>query len=294
MRYCVLQNSIVTSLILFVTLLFSSIDSAAQIKLAWDPSTDADLAGYKVYYGGASRTYGPPIDVGKVTTCTVPGLRQGMTYYFAVTAYNSSHNESGYSNEAYGMLTLTAPETVLAPRVLSGPTSGVTRRSYTYTTGGSTSSLGNPVEYQFDWKGDGTSLSPWGSAIRSNTWVSPGAYNVRARARCAIHTGVISSWVGPISVRISQTTASYTVTTNPPGLQITVDGTNYTAPQTFNWEVGSSHTLSVRSPQSGGSGRWYVYVSWRDGGAQSHLITIPSSSTNYNTATFRMVWSPWR
>ena len=47
MRYRVLQNSIVTSLILFLTLLFSSIDSAAQIKLAWDPNTDADLAGYE-------------------------------------------------------------------------------------------------------------------------------------------------------------------------------------------------------------------------------------------------------
>jgi hypothetical protein len=285
MRQSLLRNSIVTSLILFLTLLFSAIDSAAQIRLAWDPNTDADLAGYKVYYGTASEIYGLSIDVGNVTTCTVLGLTQGVTYYFAVTAYDSSDSESGYSNEVYGMLAPTVPETISAPNVLSGPTSGVTGSSYSYTTGGSTSSLGDPVEYQFDWKGDGTNLSLWGSAAQSNTWASPGTYNVRARARCAIHTSVISSWVGPISVTISQTTLSHTVTTNPPGLQITVDGTNYTASQTFNWVVGSSHTLSVASPQSGGSGRQYVYASWSDGRAQSHSITVPSSSATY-TANF--------
>ncbi len=176
---------------------------------------------------------------------------------------------------------LAAPETVSAPNMLSGSGSGVVGSSYTYTTGGSASSLGDPVQYQFDWKGDGTSLSAWGSASQSYAWASPGAYNVRARARCAIHTTVISLWVGPISVAISQTTPSHTVTTNPPGLQVTVDGTNYTSPQTFNWAVGSSHTLSATSPQSGGAGTQYVYASWSDGGAQSHSITAPSSSATY-------------
>ena len=39
------------------------------------------------------------VDVGNVTTYTVTGLADGATYYFAVTAYDSVGNESGYSNE---------------------------------------------------------------------------------------------------------------------------------------------------------------------------------------------------
>ncbi|RKY88170.1 hypothetical protein DRQ11_04355, partial [candidate division KSB1 bacterium] len=76
-----------------------------------------------------------------------------------------------------------------------------------------------------------------------------------------------------------------TVTTNPLGLSITVDGTNYTSPQVFNWVSGSTHTIGVSSPQSGGEGVQYVFSSWSDGGAQSHEITVPSSSTTY-TANF--------
>ncbi len=40
---------------------------AAQVTLAWNANTDPAVAGYKLYYGKASRTYGTPVDVGKVT-----------------------------------------------------------------------------------------------------------------------------------------------------------------------------------------------------------------------------------
>jgi hypothetical protein len=73
--------------------------AAADITLVWDPNSEPDLAGYKVYFGTASRTYGAPITLGKVTTYTVTGLTPGRTYYFAVTAYNTAGLESGYSNE---------------------------------------------------------------------------------------------------------------------------------------------------------------------------------------------------
>lgn len=72
---------------------------AAQVTLAWDSNTESDLAGYKVYYGATSRNYSMFIDVGKVNTYTVTGLTDGNTYYFAVTAYNTSNVESAYSSE---------------------------------------------------------------------------------------------------------------------------------------------------------------------------------------------------
>jgi hypothetical protein len=99
MRHSFLRNSIVIFLILLLTLLFSSIESMAQVKLAWDPNTEPDLAGYQVYYGTASGNYGYSIDVGNVATYTLMGLTQGVTYYIAVTAYDSADNESAYSNE---------------------------------------------------------------------------------------------------------------------------------------------------------------------------------------------------
>jgi hypothetical protein len=78
---------------------------------------------------------------------------------------------------------------------------------------------------------------------------------------------------------------SVTVTTSPANLSITVDGTTYTAPQSFNWAVGSSHTLNTTSPQSGPSGTQYVWSTWSQGGTQSQTVTAPSSSTTY-TANF--------
>jgi hypothetical protein len=74
-----------------------------------------------------------------------------------------------------------------------------------------------------------------------------------------------------------------TVTTSPTGLSIVVDGTTYTAPQSFSWVAGSNHTVNAPSPQ--GTGPQYVFSSWSDSGAQSHTIIAPSSATTY-TASF--------
>lgn len=71
---------------------------AADVTLAWDPSASTNVAGYKVYYGNSSRTYGAPITVGKQTTYTVTGLGSG-TWYFAVTAFAADGSESDFSNE---------------------------------------------------------------------------------------------------------------------------------------------------------------------------------------------------
>jgi hypothetical protein len=70
-----------------------------QATLEWDPNGETDLAGYRMYVGTASGMYGGPIEVGLATTCTVTNLLARHTYYFAVTARNTSGMESGKSNE---------------------------------------------------------------------------------------------------------------------------------------------------------------------------------------------------
>ena len=223
MHYSRMRNLIVTSLILFLSLLFSSTVSAAQIRLAWDPNTESDLAGYLVHYGTASRSYGTPINVGNVTSYTVTGLTPGVRYYFAVTAYDTEYDESTFSNEVYGTVT----ETVLAPTVLSGPTGGISGTSYAYTAGGSSSTLGHSVQYQFDWKGDGTDLSSWGAATQSKTWTASGTYHVRARARCTTHQSVVSLWSSLLTVNITNTPVN-----NPPTVPVTLQAENFTTKTT--------------------------------------------------------------
>jgi trimeric autotransporter adhesin len=84
---------------------------------------------------------------------------------------------------------------------------------------------------------------------------------------------------------VTPITANITVASTPAGRTITVDGTDYTAPRTFTWTIGSSHTVSTTSPQAGGPGTRYSFTSWSDSGSRSHSITVPATAATY-TATF--------
>jgi len=70
-----------------------------EVVVAWESNDEPDLLGYKVYYGNASRLYRGCIDVGMSTEYTVTTLPESGTFYFAVTAYDTAGNESGYSQE---------------------------------------------------------------------------------------------------------------------------------------------------------------------------------------------------
>ncbi len=76
--------------------------------LSWDAPTKnedgtplEDLAGYIVYYGTESSNYDVSYDVKNTTTYKVDNLTEERTYYFVITAYDTSGNESKYSEEIY-------------------------------------------------------------------------------------------------------------------------------------------------------------------------------------------------
>ncbi len=75
--------------------------SPGSVTLRWDPSTDSDLTGYKIYSSVSSGFYGPPIATlpASVTTYQATGLATGVTYFFVVSTYNSAGGESLHSNE---------------------------------------------------------------------------------------------------------------------------------------------------------------------------------------------------
>ena len=73
--------------------------------LAWDAVAATNLSGYRLYYGTTPgsylQPYGQGISAGNATTFTLMGLSSSTRYYFAVTAFDTSGNESGYSNEVF-------------------------------------------------------------------------------------------------------------------------------------------------------------------------------------------------
>jgi len=99
-------RSLGTALLCIALLLLTDVLHAAEATLAWDPNHEADLAGYGVYF--KQGIDGPPYEffgffaLSDMTDPNSPvfevtGLQQNATYYFAVTAYDTSDNESAYS-----------------------------------------------------------------------------------------------------------------------------------------------------------------------------------------------------
>jgi hypothetical protein len=288
------RRLIITLLVIVTSIFISRIASTAELRLAWDPNTEPDLSGYRVYYGTAPRSYGTPINVGNVTTYTLGGLTSGQTYFIAVTAYDSSGYESGFSNEVSG--TPSNPtETVSTPNLLVGPTSGLPGTPYSYTTGGSSSSLGHSVQYQFDWKGDGTDLSTWGTATQSKTWTTTGTYNVKSRARCATHTNILSNWSNSLSVDI---------TPSPPAAAtlISPTGTITTATPTYTWNAVAESTwynLSVNDSTGSRISQWYSSVQAGCGSGTGTCSVAPSVALVNGAAQWKVQtynsggYGPW-
>ncbi len=78
--------------------------------------------------------------------------------------------------------------------------------------------------------------------------------------------------------------ASVTVTSNPVGLKVVVDGTTITTPASFSWTLNSTHTLDVPDGVQTLTGKiansttsttfYYAYGRWNDSTSQSHTITV--------------------
>jgi len=70
--------------------------------LAWDPNSENDLAGYRIFYReeGQSYNYEELAWEGSETTCTIYNLDDNATYYFVARAFDTRGSESGDSNEA--------------------------------------------------------------------------------------------------------------------------------------------------------------------------------------------------
>ncbi|ABQ26507.1 Ig-like domain-containing protein [Geotalea uraniireducens] len=195
---------------------------ATNVALQWNPNTDANLAGYKVYYQADSSTTpfngtGSPMDVSNQTTATVSNLDPGRTYYFAVSAYDTSGVESSYSN------IVTVPESVLPTVSLSYPANNTTASGTLSVTASAGDNVGvTKVEFYVNGVLNGTDTSTPYIYSWNTSSLAAGNYTLMAKAYDAAGNVDQSS---NVSVTVVNDTTPPTVSLTAPGNNATVSGT---------------------------------------------------------------------
>jgi len=212
--------------------------NAAQATLSWTaPTTNADgssltdLAGYKFYVGNASGSYQQCIDVGNLNSYTLNTLNDGATYYFAVTAYNSTGLEGNYSNE----VSKSFPPLQVSHLVAA-----------TFGSGGTITALNNANISQVS---DGTTTLL--SVIVNDG--SSQSFNIAATAGYqVVNVAVDNVSIGPVTTyRFSNITANHTITaTFAPLASFTITasagiGGTITPAGTATFNSGASQTYTI-------------------------------------------------
>jgi len=82
-----------------------SVRSTGTVNVAWDTNPEPNIAGYRVFLGGASGNLAQIQDVGLTTTASLSSLAPATTYYCAVQAYDTLGMASALSGE----ITFTTP-----------------------------------------------------------------------------------------------------------------------------------------------------------------------------------------
>jgi len=158
----------------------------------------------------------------------------------------------------------------------------------------------NEILVLFDNLGSIIGVTPQG--VRGGPGLNGGGNDDGCWARYpnAVDTDSTSDWRWQTSTRGQSNggEVSITMTSLPEGSGfVNVDGSAVVTPGTFTWIDGETHDLEAISPVSGGSGVRYVWVSWSDGGAQTHTYTTPSSgqtfTANYKTQFYITVTSSY-
>ncbi len=93
------STGVKSSLVILAFILIPSLVFAVTARVTWNRNTESDLAGYWVYYGTSPSNYDHLVGVSTTPSIDITGLEAGKTYYFAVTARDTSGNQSGFSQQ---------------------------------------------------------------------------------------------------------------------------------------------------------------------------------------------------
>ena len=218
---------------------------AGTATLAWNASSGS-VAGYRVYYGQASGTYttvkpdAPSLISG--TTYTTPDLPAG-TYYFAVKAFDSAGNSSGYSNQ---VSTTIAAATVVAPTAnfSANKTTGVAPLAVSFTD----SSTGSITSRSWNF-GDGTTST---AQNPSKTYSNAGIYTVKLTATGpgGSNTATKTNYISVTAPTTTAPIASFTAGPASGGAPLLVTFTDTSAGSVTNrsWNFGDGTTSTAQNP----------------------------------------------
>jgi hypothetical protein len=283
--------------------------AAPSITLAWDPSPDPSVVGYKVYWGVATRNYTNSLSAGSATTLTISNLVVGPTYYFAATAYDTNGIESDYSVEASGAVVLPNQQptlNVISPVTinegagtqtvnLSGITSGATNENQTLTVTATSSNTGlipnptvnytspsttgtltfAPVAFQ-----NGTSTitvtvndGAASNNIVSRTFVVTVNSVNQAPTLNALTSVTIQENSGPQTVNLSGITSGATNENQTLTVTATSSNTGLIPNPTVSYTSPNATGSITFAPVALGVGNSTITVSVNDGGASNNIIS---------------------
>jgi len=238
----ILKSIIYALITLFATI---QISYGAPLHLEWNANNEEDILGYKVYYGTSSGNYGEPDDVGNVTEYELSGLTEGVTYYVAITAYDTSYNESQKSVEESGI----PPDTQSPTVTITSPTS-----AFTYDTSNSIINIGgtasdNVAVTLVTWFNDSGGS---GSASGTVNWYVSNINLAQGENVIAVLAADAAGNTGTDIITINYTPPTTSTTSSIPSSTTTtvVPTTTTTAPTTTSTSPVTTTVSTTTTPSS--------------------------------------------
>lgn len=90
--------------------------------------------------------------------------------------------------------------------------------------------------------------------------------------------GISQGDIDGVARLYGQTPTATTISTNPEGLEILIDGRRTTAPAKLDWVAGSRHFIEAPIAQTV-EGNRYLFGTWSDGGRRRHELTAGTETT---------------
>lgn len=110
---------------------------------------------------------------------------------------------------------------------------------------------------------------------------------------------------GSASADVLPRLSTLMIDTVPTGLQVSIDSQSLTTPASVPAVAGLMRTLAAPSPQTL-AGSNYSFVVWSDGGAATHLVSVPAANASYTASyvppvvtfgatadSLLLTWPPW-
>ena len=259
---------------------------ASDVLLEWDPSADASVVGYRVYYqadspaqpfqGTGSIDGAAPIDVRNLAAATITGLDPGHVYYFAVTAYDDSGTESVYSN-IISVETLAPSTSITYPvndAIISGTLTVLAESAHNPSVAGMqffvngalhASDTAFPYEYTWDTSG----LTPGSYTLQAKAYDSAGNLTESEKVSVTVEawdvtppsvslTSPLDSTVVSGTIVVSATAADDSIVSR---VEFYEDGqllyAGNKAPHNFNWNtsfvLNGVHVLVAKAYDAAGN-----------------------------------------